>query len=435
MKGIFKKWEKLLQGPVAILGAGISGNGASALLTKFGWDHEIYDEQGRAFTNEEARACSFVVCSPGFKKDHPWRLIAKTCGKEIVSETDFAASFTESKIISITGTNGKTTLATFLAHLWNVNGTSAIAAGNVGLPLSQVIADGLGKETTVFLETSSFQSEDLKYLKPDTVIWTNFEDDHLDHHKTKRNYFNAKAKLLKLVDNGKVLIGKSVKDYADYIGYVIPMHTHIVDRLDNSGVLNDRTHFLESYPQSENMALALKYAALENVRIEVFKEAMKTYHPEPHRLQKIETIGNATFWNDSKATNLCSTFAACKNFTGNLFWIGGGRRKGGLLEEFAKKLKPLVNQVFLIGETGESLAKIFKNDGLSAILCDSLEQAVKNAFSKVTKKTDILFSPGFASFDSFTDYADRGKSFINHVLDLKKVTTMTTHNKSIDFVH
>lgn len=435
MKGALKKWEKLQQGPVAILGAGISGHGASALMTKFGWDHEIYDEQGRAFTKEEARACSFVLCSPGFKLDHPWRLIAKACGKEIVAETDFAASFTDARIISITGTNGKTTLTTFLTHLWNVNGMPAIAAGNIGLPLSQVIADGLRDETTIFLETSSFQAEDLKYIKPETVIWTNFEDDHLDHHKTKQNYFHAKAKLLKLVDNGKVLIGKSVKDYADNIGYEIPMHSHIVERLDNSGVSNDRTHFLESYPQAENMALAQKYAALENVRIEVFKEAMKTYHPEPHRLQKVETIGDATFWNDSKATNFCSTFAACKNFSGNLFWIGGGRRKGGLLEEFAKKLTPLVNQVFLIGETGESLAKIFKNDGLSAILCDSLEQAVKNAFSAVTKKTDILFSPGFASFDSFTDYTDRGKSFINHVLDLKKVTTMTTHSKSIDFVH
>ena len=123
-------------------------------------------------------------------------MIAKNCGKEIVAETDFAASFTESKIISITGTNGKTTLATFLAHLWNVNGMPAIAAGNIGLPLSQVIADGLGKDTTVFLETSSFQADDLRYIKPEAVIWTNFEEDHLDHHETKQSYFNAKACLL-----------------------------------------------------------------------------------------------------------------------------------------------------------------------------------------------------------------------------------------------
>ena len=81
------------------------------------------------------------------------------------------------------------------------------------------------------------------------------------------------------------------------------------------------------------------------------------------------------------------------------------------------------------------MTKLFKNEGLTAVFCNSLEQAVKKAFSNVTKKTDILFSPGFASFDSFTDYADRGKCFINHVLDLKKARTMTSHNKSLDFAH
>ena len=90
-----KKWDKLRGSSVAILGAGISGNGASALLTEFGWDHKIYDEQRRAFTEEEARACSFVICSPGFKKDHSWRILAKDCGKEIVTETDFAACYTK----------------------------------------------------------------------------------------------------------------------------------------------------------------------------------------------------------------------------------------------------------------------------------------------------------------------------------------------------
>ena len=146
-----------------------------------------------------------------------------------------------------------------------------------------------------------------------------------------------------------------------------------------------------------------------------------TYQPEPHRLQKLETIGKATFWNDSKSTNLSSTLSACKNFSGNLFWIGGGRKKGGLIEEFAQKIKPFVNRAFLIGETGETLTRIFKKDQLPATFCESLELAIKKAFSKVTKKTNILFSPGFASFDSFSDYADRGNSFINHVLDLKKI--------------
>jgi len=94
-----------------------------------------------------------------------------------------------------------------------------------------------------------------------------------------------------------------------------------------------------------------------------------------------------------------------------------------------------VSRAFLIGETGEALAKILKKDDLPATFCESLEEAVKKAFSKVTNKTNILFSPGFASFDSFSDYADRGNCFIKLVLDLKKASTMTTHNNKLDFVH
>ena len=435
MKDIIKKWEKFQQGPVAILGAGISGNGAAALLTKFGWDYIIYDEQGRVFNKGEARTCSFVICSPGFNKDHPWRKLAHEFEKEMITETDFASNFTDAKIITITGTNGKTTLTTFLTHLWNGNGKNAIAAGNIGLPLSQVVADGINRDTTIFLETSSFQAEDLKYIKPESVIWTNFEGDHLDYHGTKKDYFHAKAKLLNLVGHGKVLIGKSVKDYADGIGYDFPKQTQFVERVTNNRILNGSDHFLESYPQSENIALGFEYAKSVGVGIDEFRDAMKTYSPEPHRLQKLETIGNATFWNDSKATNFSSTVAACKNFSDHLFWIGGGRKKGGFLEEFADKLKPLVSRAFLIGETGEALAKILKKDDLPATFCESLEEAVKKAFSKVTNKTNILFSPGFASFDSFSDYADRGNCFIKLVLDLKKASTMTTHNNKLDFVH
>ena len=435
MMDMTKKWEKLQQGTVAIFGAGVSGNGAAALLTKFGWEYIIYDEQGRAFNKREARACSFVICSPGFNKDHPWRKLAHEFEKEIFTETDFASNFTDAEIITITGTNGKTTLTTFLTHLWNTNGKNAVAAGNVGIPLSRVVADGINEETTIFLETSSFQAEDLNYIKPETVIWTNFEGDHLDYHGTKKEYFHAKAKLLDLVGCGKVFIGNSVKDYADQIGYKFPKQTELVKRLGESRVISDTDHFLESYPQAENIALALEYAKSKGIRKNVFRDAMKTYEPEPHRLQKLETIGNATFWNDSKATNFSSTIAACKNFTYQLFCIGGGRKKGGLLEEFANKVKPLVSRAFLIGETGEALSKMLNMNCLSATFCESLEEAVKNAFSNVTSKTNILLSPGFASFDNFRDYADRGNCFIKHVLDLKKATTMNTHRNTLNFVH
>ncbi|MGY8713563.1 MAG: hypothetical protein ACKVJ1_06760, partial [Verrucomicrobiia bacterium] len=88
---MFENWDKIPGEYVAVLGAGISGKGASALLAQLGWDYKMYDEQERAFTYAEARACSIVICSPGFKKTHQWRKIAKDCGKKIITETDFAS--------------------------------------------------------------------------------------------------------------------------------------------------------------------------------------------------------------------------------------------------------------------------------------------------------------------------------------------------------
>lgn len=429
MTGRFTNWKNLRHLPVAILGAGISGKAASALLAQLGWDYEIYDEQERVFTNEKARECSIVICSPGFKKDHPWRKIAQNYDKEIITETDFAVNFTESKIIAVTGTNGKTTLATFLTHLWKTRGKSALTAGNVGVPLSQLVADGLDSETTVFLETSSYQSEDLKYLRPEAVLWTNFDEDHLDYHQTEEKYFHAKSRLLELGTTDNLLIGGSVANFADKIDFDLPSQCRVVKRSEAEELRLNHECFLTTYPQLENIAIAYAFSQKAGIEREVFLQAMETYDPEPHRLQKIDTIGQATFWNDSKATNFSSALAACKNFEGNIFWIGGGKPKGCMIDEFAKKLRPLVKKVFLIGESGKTLSQIFRNEGFPSVWCSSLEEAVKKAFSAVTQKTTILLSPGFSSFDSFKDYTDRGNSFINIVLDLKKIASMATHNR------
>jgi UDP-N-acetylmuramoylalanine--D-glutamate ligase len=161
--------------------------------------------------------------------------------------------------------------------------------------------------------------------------------------------------------------------------------------------------------------------------------AIKSYEGQPHRLQKIDTIGMAQFWNDSKATNFSSAVAACRNFNGNTFWIGGGKEKGGLVEDLARKLMPLIKKAFLIGESGMTLAKFFEKHEFPNVLCYTLEEAIKKAFSEVTEKTMILFSPGFASFDSFSNYADRGNSFKKLVLDLKRVTSIASHDRVTEF--
>jgi UDP-N-acetylmuramoylalanine--D-glutamate ligase len=435
MKWEGRNGEQWQRQRVAVLGAGISGSGVVALLKQLGWDYVTYDEQGRAFTEEEARGCSVVVCSPGFKKEHPWKLIAKQCGKKVITETEFGAKFTDAKIVAVTGTNGKTTLATFLAHLWNSVNRPAVAAGNVGLPLSQLVADGLASNTTIFLETSSFQSEDLVDLKPESVLWTNFDSDHIDHHGTEERYFYAKAKLLELVKTGTVMIGESVQRFALKINHNLPIQSQVIRRNKAIPPGVNSEHFLSTYPQAENMAIAWEFSSSKGISQNKFLQAMNSYISEPHRLQKIESFENATFWNDSKSTNFSSAIAACKNFNGNLFWIGGGRSKGGMVGELADKLKPLIQKAFLFGESGKSLVEVFQANGLSGTFCNSLEEAVSKAFSAVIEKTDILLSPGFASFDCFKNYSDRGNSFVKCVLDLKKISSMSTHNNSLDFVH
>lgn len=430
MEELLKKFEQYGSNSVAILGAGISGNGMSALLKKLGWQHKVYDEQGRAFCEKEACACSIVVCSPGFKKDHPWRKIAENKGKLIVNEIDFASYFLKSEIIGITGTNGKTSLTTFLSHLWNTVNRPSAVAGNVGVPISQLIADGLCDTTTIFLETSSFQGEDLKFVKLNSLLWTNFAEDHLDYHETMYKYFLAKANMFNLLGAGTLFVGKSVKGYAEKNNYKLPRQTEVVH--ENSSFAKIK-NFLTSFPQRENLALAYAFALSKGIDRIDFEKAIESYEAQPHRLEKIHTLGNATFWNDSKSTNFSSAIAACRNFKGEIFWIGGGKEKGGVIEGFVKKLMPLIKKAFLIGESGMKLSELFRKYEFPNVFCNTLEDAVKYAFSEVTQRTNILLSPGFASFDTFDSYADRGNSFKSLVLDLKRITTIATDDRVTEF--
>ncbi len=425
MKGWLKNWEKMRHEPVAILGAGISGNGASSLLRQIRWESNMYDEHGRAFTIKEARACSFVICSPGFKPNHSWRLLAEECGKKVISEIEFASAFTNSRIIAITGTNGKTTLATFLTHLWNSLGMPALAAGNVGTSLSEIISTGLDKNKTVFLEISSFQASDLVGISPESVLWTNFDDDHLDYHGTMESYFSAKAKLLELTPRNQCFIGESVMNFADKLNFSVE-GCRIINRKSINWQLPD-DHFMGSFPQQENLSMAHAYAQTYNVEDSNFRDAVLSYKPEMHRLHKVDSIGRAVYWNDSKSTNCSSVLAACKNFNGNVFWIGGGKDKGGGLEAFVQKIKPLIRKAFLFGETGGRLFQLFEQAKFPGVLCDSLEHAVASTQAESATETNVLFSPGFSSFDLFKDYNERGNSFINIVLNLKKSSGISRH--------
>lgn len=411
-------WQQLRRKPVAIFGAGVSGRGVEKLLRSLDWEYATFDQQSRAFGWTEAKACSVAVVSPGFAPDHSWVEIANKAGAIVLGEADFASVFWPGKIVAVTGTNGKTSLVRFLSKLFNETHRPAVATGNIGYPFSDLVAEKRGREITAILELSSFQTENLRLLQPDAVIWTNIEEDHLDRHGDMASYIRAKGQLVERLKSGPFLAGVSVLESVRQTGVTLSCQPKTIFREDANRISVPERSPFATFPQRENLALALAFANSQGISDETVIKVLEDFIGEPHRLEKVTTVGKATFWNDSKATNFSAALAACRNFAGKVFWIGGGQSKGADEEAFAYSLHKLVARAYLIGDTGPSLAKRLSSLGLPSKVFGELAQAVKVSFEDVREATDILFSPGFASFDAYSDYSERGKTFGRYVFQL-----------------
>lgn len=419
MIGPLEDWEKLMASPVAILGGGVSGRGVSALLQRLGWKFRVYDERGIKLTPAKLRSSALVVVSPGFCPDHPWLLLARQMKIRVLGELDFASCFTASPITAITGTNGKTTVATLLHHALSKLGHVTSTAGNIGLPLSQFVAEQVNVKTRILLEVSSFQSRNISYLTPDRGIWTNFAEDHLDYHGTMEDYFRSKLSLLQKC-KGEIFVGRSVHTWANRFSLDLPENVQVISPSRQSSHSFDKEHFLSSYPQKENYALASVYASSLGISEEEFFMACQDYQAEPYRLTKVHQIGDISFWNDSKATNFDAVIAACKSMRDPIFWIGGGQSKGVMMDEFSRDLSQYISKAFVFGEVGEEMTAKINAFDTPASQCFSLNEAVESAFNEANGRVSILLSPGFSSFDQFRNYEERGETFNRSAQELKK---------------
>ena len=418
-----EEWSQLTNQPVAILGNGRSGQGAHALLRKIGWDSIIYDQTENDFCANDARKASLVIYSPGFVPDHAWIELAQKSGKTVLSEVDFAAKFLDTDVVAITGTNGKSSLTTILAHVWSKIGRTGFAGGNLGEPLSSILANQDTCQSTLFLEMSSFQARGLQVLKPAHTLWTNYSADHLNYHGSLRDYFLSKYKLVERTDPRSVWLTKQVVEAAGKFSVKIPDGVNVVPEI-SMNLPSD--HFLQTYPQKQNLSLAFAWLKNQGVAENIIVDALLDYKPEPHRLSKVCSINDVEFWNDSKSTNLGSVISACKSFRGKIIWIGGGQSKGEDLGQYARCLKPYVSHAFLFGESSISLNQRMSEAGILTCICQSLSEAISRAYEAAEKAVNVLFSPGFASFDHFKNYLERGNSFIQLVLDLKNMVLKGT---------
>lgn len=419
MTGPLENWEKMMASPVAVLGDGVSGRGVCALLGRLGWQFRVYDEKGKTLTPGKLRSSSLVVASPGFRPDHPWLLLAREMQIKVLGELDFASCFTPSPITAITGTNGKTTVATLLDHVFRKLGHKTSIAGNTGLSLSQLMAEQVNLRARIFLEVSSFQSRNLSCLNPESVIWTNLAEDHLNYHGTMEDYFRSKCSLLQRCQK-EIFVGQSVLRWAKRFSVNLPDQVSIVSPIPGPIPSLCEDHFLNTHPQRENFALASAFAISLGISESEFILASNDYQPEPHRLRKVHQLEKVSFWNDSKATNFSAVIAACRSMREPIFWIGGGQSKGVMMDEFARELSQYISKAYVIGEVGKEMVGKIKGFNVPATQCFSMEEAVESAFHEANGRISILLSPGFASLDQFKNYNERGNLFNQCVLELKK---------------
>lgn len=414
----------LVQRPAAIFGAGVSGRGAAGLITALGGSSVTYDRaserpQLREFVAAQAAGHGVVVLSPGFPPSHPWVQVARSAGCEILGEIDLAALAWPGEIIAITGTNGKTTLIELLTHALRHVGRDARAVGNVGTAFCDAWRTPATAESIAVCEVSSFQAETLRFFEAAATLWSNFAEDHLERHLTMEGYFRAKYNLVKRTRGRVVFFGPSVLTAAREYGCELP-----VDRcVPFEGVAMDprvEPTVFGRVPQRENFLLLRALWKHLGLAEEKLIEAVLSFKLGGHRLARVAEIRGAGYWNDSKGTNFHAVEAALAGFDRPVLWIGGGRAKGGDIPAFAARIAPRLRQAFVIGETRDILAESFRRLAVPVVVCDSLRDAVLQARDMAIAGDHVLLSPGFASFDMFRGYDDRGRQFEAIVADLAR---------------
>ncbi|MBW7895366.1 MAG: UDP-N-acetylmuramoyl-L-alanine--D-glutamate ligase [Opitutaceae bacterium] len=409
--------------PVAVFGAGVSGQGVQALLRQLGAEGVVYDRDGTPFTKECASRHGLVAFSPGFAPNHPWLLAACTAGLECLGEVDFAACCWRGRVVAVTGTNGKTSLTEFLTLALTCAGETAHAVGNIGLPFSQLAAEtaGGGADDIAVCEISSFQAETLQHLRAEATLWTNFAEDHLERHPGMEAYFSAKWNLVVRTAAEGLHVGSSVCRAARALNRHLPATVCVT----TEGLPPDPqllgTAFAD-YPQRENFVLAAAWWQASGREPAGLYAAAHEYQPGRHRLARVGERDGVVFWNDSKATNFHAVEAALGRFDRPVHWLAGGRGKGGDVAAFVPRIAPRIAHAWLIGETAPQLAAACRTHGVPCTSCAGLEEAVRGAAAAARSGDHVVLSPGFASFDLFRNYQARGDRFEQLVEELGVAT-------------
>ena len=442
---------------IAILGAGESGTGAAVLAMKQGFrvwlsdsgkikekyknvlsHFEIAFEEGR-HTEEEILNADEVIISPGIPLTIP--LVKKIKDKMIpvISEIEFAARYTKARKICITGANGKTTTTLLIYHIMKNAGVNVGLAGNVGESFAMQVATN--NFDWYVLEISSFQLDSMFSFKAEIAILTNITPDHLDRYEYKfENYINSKFRILQNQTHEDSFIyclddEVSAAEVAkrDIKAQIYTTSCEPGNTSTNAYLIDNKIHInINNNPFTmtlEELALQGKHnvynsmaasiaSKLVDIRKESIRQSLSDFENVEHRLEYVARIHGIDFINDSKATNVNSTWYALETTDSPVIWIAGGIDKGNDYTKLMKLVPEKVKAIICLGIDNSKLIELFADLVPAIYETQSAEQAVLTAYTIGKKGDTVLLSPACASFDLFDNYEERGNKFKQAVKNL-----------------
>lgn len=435
---------------VLVYGLGLTGISSVKTLEKEGYEVYTYDKNKKMVNELEGYKYSpisdleidtipyeFVVKSPGIPPHD--EIVKKLSRKyEIISDIELSYRlFPDAKIISITGTNGKTSTTSMVTHILNESGIKAISVGNIGEGILWQMATN--KDAVFVCELSSFQLHDVKNYKPKIATITNISEDHIDWHGTFDDYINSKINISKNQDEDDYLIinheDKILQDYrASYKAKIYEFSSK--NEVERGIFLKESTIYLKDERieklidvddllvignhNYENIMAASLCAYLFGIDISDIKKALKTFKSIEHRLEYVDAISGVKVYNDSKGTNVDSSVKAIESFNDPIIIIAGGYNKHIDYSAYVKAFKKKGKLMVIMGETSDILANLCKEEGVSYIKANDMKEAVDISFDHASDGDVILLSPASASWDMYKNFELRGEDFKAKVLEYKK---------------
>jgi UDP-N-acetylmuramoylalanine--D-glutamate ligase len=365
-----------------------------------------------------------VIVSPGVPPDAPPIAAARGAGREILAEIDVAArALTATRLIAITGTNGKTTTTALIAHLLQAAGVRAEAGGNIGRPLIELAALDPVPDWAV-VEVSSFQLHDAPHLAPAVGVLTNLSPNHLDRYASVDEYYGDKQLLFQNSAKASVWIlnaddpivldlargAKGTHRRFSAAGTADAWYDRKGARLmlDGAPLLERRALPLLGDHNVENALAASLAARAAGVDAASIARALPTFRALAHRLEPVGETGGVLWINDSKATSVAATLVAMRAMDRPFVWLAGGRHKGEPYTSLAPFLKRARGAV-VFGESAPLIVKDLAGSKLES--AETLESAVRRARAIAKPGDAVLLSPACSSFDQFDNYEQRGDRF------------------------